>query len=181
MQTSVTQLKAGNFASAGLAPDGSLLWPQAPDIYPARPAPRGVPEAPGSTALQVLLVGARRPEQWLGSARLLTQPVSTQVAKDGAEALRLTGTKAFDIILIDVDTSVLDGLFLIARLRRAEAERPEGAPVPVLVYTAMHAPPFEAILRYRGVNDVLQKSASVQSIGECLQRWCPSRYRLAQC
>jgi DNA-binding response OmpR family regulator len=126
-----------------------------------------------------MLVGARNPEHWLERARLLSQNIATQVAHDGAAAQCLASRVPFDLILIDVDTSVLDGLFLIARPRRAETERPEPSRVPVLVFTAMHTPPFEALLRYRGIDDVLHKDASAQVLADCLQRWCPQKCQLA--
>lgn len=55
--------------------------------------------------------------------------VTTSVS-DGESALRLTGTEEFDLVILDLGLPEMDGLEVLAELRRS------GSEVPVLILTA---------------------------------------------
>ncbi|WP_428423313.1 response regulator [Methylibium sp.] len=131
---------------------------------------------PRSPSLSVLLVGSCEPQQRLTCAMLSQWEIATKVARDGVEAVQLASEQDFDVILIDVDTSVLDSLFVTERIRRSERAHPARRPVPVMAYTAMDRPPCEALVRRSGMNDVLKKSTDGVAMSECLQRWCASHF-----
>ncbi len=61
---------------------------------------------------------------------LQAQGYATAVAADGDEALRLARDGAFDLMLLDLGLPGLDGLRVLAELRRAQV------PTPVIVVTA---------------------------------------------
>ena len=82
----------------------------------------------------VLVVDDDRTTRHLASALLAKAGMKTAVAKDGAEALRLISARRFDLVLLDVWMPRMDGLELLARLRR------RGAPPKVLVMTSDDTP-----------------------------------------
>jgi CheY-like chemotaxis protein len=126
--------------------------------------------------IRVLLSGAGLPQQRATRELLTSLRVDSEVAQDGVEASRLAAAKVFDVVLIDVDASLLDGLFATAFIRRFERATPSRRPTPVVAYTGMEPPPFEALLKHTGANDVLRKSSAAAGMSECLARWCPGKF-----
>lgn len=128
-------------------------------------------------SVRVLLAGAR-PAQQRQTLELLTSlRVDSDVAQDGVEANRLIVTGAFDVVLLDVDTSLLESLFVTAAVRRFERDTPSRRPTPVVAYTGLEPPPLEALLMHTGANDVLRKSSAAAGMTECLARWCPEKFQ----
>jgi two-component system, sensor histidine kinase and response regulator len=95
--------------------------------------------------------------------------ITPTLAEDGVEAVALAGSRAFDLILMDLQMPLLDGLAATKRIRVAEHER-LAARVPVLAYTS-HALDRE-LLRDCGLDGVLDKPCTAQALQECLLRWC---------
>jgi len=127
--------------------------------------------------LQVLVVDDN-PESHLEATELLSvwgiEPV---LASDGAEAVALADEKDFDLILMDLNMPVLDGLFATQQIRRAEAQNLR-ARAPVVAYTSSAFSDFDpevpnALLRSRGFDGLLIKPSNARSMKACLARWCP--------
>jgi CheY-like chemotaxis protein len=91
--------------------------------------------------------------------------VTPALAENGAEAVALAETQAFDLILMDLQMPVLDGLGATKRIRVFEQER-STARVPVLAYTSCAL--GGNLLRDCG----LDKPCNAQALQECLVRWC---------
>jgi CheY-like chemotaxis protein len=156
---------------------------------PSRQAPGLIAWSTDASVLQLasrthpihaLLAGARPAQQRVTCAILADLQVNALVAQDGVEAAHLAREHAFDIVLIDVDTSVLDSLFVTARIRLFERETPSRRPAPVVAYTGMEPTPFEALLKHTGANDVLRKSEAAVGMSACLNRWCPGKFDAAR-
>ena len=58
------------------------------------------------------------------------------VASDGAQALALLADACFDLVLMDMQMPVMDGLAATRALRAQETARGETAPVPVIMLSA---------------------------------------------
>jgi len=88
------------------------------------------------------------------TALLAASPVELVFAEDGVQALDAWRTRAFDLILMDVNMPVLDGLAALGEIRRAE---PAGTRIPVWMLTANVFD--EDVARYRqgGADGVLRK------------------------
>jgi CheY-like chemotaxis protein len=90
-------------------------------------------------------------------------------AADGAEAVLTAARVRLDLILMDLQMPVLDGLGATRQIRRAEQEQTRGR-VPVVAYTSAS----RQGLRWSefGIDDVLDKPCERQAMQECLLRWC---------
>ena len=97
------------------------------------------------------------------------------LAADGAEAVALAAELQLDLILMDLQMPVLDGLGATTAIRRFEAARSRPA-VPVVAYSS--ACPGAHVLARHGLNGSLSKPCGHQELEDCLVRWCPT-YRSA--
>ncbi len=97
------------------------------------------------------------------------------LAADGAEAVALAREMHFDLILMDLQMPILDGLAATAAIRRLESScsRPEA---PVVAYSSITL--SASVLASHGMNGSLAKPCAEQDLEDCLVQWCPT-YRSA--
>jgi CheY-like chemotaxis protein len=76
----------------------------------------------------------------------------------------------FDLILMDLQMPVLDGLDATVAIRRFEKSRLLPA-VPVLAYSS--AFPGAGVLAAHGMSGSLVKPCEDRDLEDCLVRWCP--------
>jgi CheY-like chemotaxis protein len=124
--------------------------------------------------LRVLLVDDHRHNRKAGGALLSGLGIDPVVACDGAEALRLVKERDFDIVLMDINMPIMDGLAATEEIRRFERANPSRSNVPVIAYSSAEL--STAILRFVGLNGVLRKPADALAMSECLQRWCGAKF-----
>ncbi len=93
-------------------------------------------------------------------------------AADGAEAVALAAEMRLDMILMDLQMPVLDGLGATGQIRRAE-QRAARARVPVVAYSALTG--NAAWLARHGFDDALDKPCELRALRACLLRWGPAR------
>ena len=127
---------------------------------------------PQLTALRVLVADDTPIHQVQTCELLASFGVTPVLAKDGAEVVRLACTHAFDLILMDLQMPVLDGMAATTQIRRHEQSHSRTR-VPVLAYTLAlgHSAPF---LHKYGMDGALEKPASAAMLREALVRWCPA-------
>jgi CheY-like chemotaxis protein len=101
--------------------------------------------------------------EWRGMLPLL--------ALDGDEAVALACELHFDLILMDLQMPILDGLGATSAIRRFEADMSRPA-VPVIAYSSMS--PGAGLLAMHGINGCLSKPCEDQELEDCLVRWCPT-------
>ena len=104
------------------------------------------------------------------SALLDSRGLVTVLAQDGAEAVALACETDFDLILMDLQMPVLDGLSAAAAIRRCEKADSRPA-VPVVAYSSM--PPSAGVLAACGIDGSLAKPCDDQELEDCLVQWCP--------
>jgi CheY-like chemotaxis protein len=142
-----------------------LLGPEAPQSHPT------VLPTPAPAKRTRVMVVDDNPDHRMAIHELLTnRGITPMLAADGAEAVALAGDHQLDIILMDLQMPVLDGLAACREIRRGELERGRFR-VPVLAYTSMPAP--ASLLRQCGLDAVLEKPCSAGALDACLARWCP--------
>ncbi len=94
-------------------------------------------------------------------------------AADGAQAVALANELRLDLILMDIQMPVLDGLAATREIRRVERELAR-ARVPIVAFTSSRSIPTR-LLRDFGLDAVLDKPCNAQALSDCLLRWCPSK------
>ncbi len=126
-------------------------------------------EAHGLTngCFSVLLVEDNRLNR-LVNGKLLEQLGHTaREAADGRQALDQLSRYRFDVVLMDVEMPVMDGLEAVRRLRAGEAG-PEAAHVPVLALTAHSSAHERRRARDAGMNGFLSKPFSSEALRNAL-------------
>ncbi|WP_158219882.1 response regulator [Ideonella sp. A 288] len=176
---------SGNLAVGSLAPSGlpgvdgggTAAVPRAaaePDAAPAWDIAGASAQLGGS--VRVLVVDDNPMNLTLMSALIESRGLVPVVAADGAEAVALACGLRFDLILMDLQMPILDGLGATSAIRRFEAHSSRAA-VPVLAYSS--APPGANLLAAHGLNGSLNKPCELQELEDCLAQWCPA-YRSLQ-
>jgi signal transduction histidine kinase/ActR/RegA family two-component response regulator len=116
---------------------------------------------PRSGPLRVLAAEDNAANRRVLALALESAPVSLTFAEDGAMALDLWRSAAFDLVLMDVNMPVLGGRDAVREIRKAEAA---GRRVPIWMLTANVFP--EDIARYRedGADGALRKPLDVAAL-----------------
>lgn len=146
------------------------------DFHPAA-GPRGpVDSATGEIMVEILphvLVVDDNPEHQMAVSEMLSlYGIEPRLASDGAAAVELATAEQFDIILMDLQMPVLDGLAACKQIRRFEMEHGR-VRVPVVAYTSRAV--ADSVLTACGLDAVLEKPCSAEALGTCLERWSPSK------
>ncbi|HZH45666.1 MAG TPA: response regulator, partial [Roseococcus sp.] len=161
---------AGEAPEPGLV-QATLLKPALPTrlrdallaaLDPARPVARppsaGQPPAPppatGEPPLRILLVEDNATNQLVMKAILGRSHCEVTVAADGSVAVGMAGERVFDVILMDLQMPVMDGLEATRQIRRGLGPNRR---TRIIGLTAAVGPDFEAQCRAAGMDDYLGK------------------------
>jgi CheY-like chemotaxis protein len=139
-------------------------------------APPWAAPASAVSPLRVLVVDDCPVNQLLAGTLLARWGIRPILASEGAQAVRLAAEAAFDLILMDVDMPVMNGLEATARIRGFDAARATHRGVPVVAYTGGPFPSDDRELRMSGMDAVLHKPCAAGEMAACLQRLCPERF-----
>ena len=136
---------------------------EASAVQPDAAAPAAIEARPAG---EVLLVEDNEINQRLAIALLERAGYSVTLAVNGLQALERFGARSFDLILMDLQMPVMDGLEATRRIR--DIERQSGArPTPVIALTASVRPQDRDVCLAAGMDDFLAKPINV---GELLER-----------
>ena len=128
----------------------------------------------------MLLVEDNAVNQMVARQMLEMAGVRVEVADDGAQALALLdtpGAPPFDLVLMDMQMPVMDGLNATREIRR----RPELAGLPVVAMTANALDDDRQRCEEAGMNDFLVKPVDPEALWGMLRRWVrqPQRSELS--
>ncbi|MDP8265746.1 MAG: ATP-binding protein [Candidatus Aceula meridiana] len=146
----------------------------------AEPSKRKLPliketSAKGLRILNILLAEDNKLNQKIATKLLEKRGWLVEVVENGQEALDRAGEKNFDIILIDVQMPVLDGLEATRIFRKQESETGKHIPIVAMTAKAMVedktkcleagmdaylSKPIDAITVYETIEQVLEKGDS---------------------
>jgi signal transduction histidine kinase/CheY-like chemotaxis protein len=114
------------------------IVPVAPASKPGSPPEPAVPEAVVSHPLKILAAEDNRINRML-LGRILEKAGHRAVfAENGVEALRLWENGGFDLLLMDLQMPVMDGLEAAQEIRRREAGNAAHTPIIAVTARAMH-------------------------------------------
>lgn len=128
----------------------AVLQVLAPAATALPPPPRALRE---ERPLRILLVEDNATNQLLMRALLARIGAEVMVAGNGAEAVEHACAEAFDVILMDLQMPVMDGLEATREIRRAGLNRE----TRIVGLTAAVGPEFERQCREAGMDDYLSK------------------------
>ena len=118
----------------------------------------------------VLLVEDNPTNQRVAQLYLERAGCEVAMAADGREALAALESRRFDIVLMDVQMPVMDGLEATRRIR--ESERGRRTPIIALTANAMKQQVDEC--KANGMDDVLPKPIDREQLGAMLDRYAPA-------
>jgi PAS domain S-box-containing protein len=162
-------------ASASLLPGASTAAGSAAPAPGAEPreagvSVTGVPMAgvAGEGAVRILLVDDVPLNQELARAVLEAAGHAVDVVGDGASAIAAVQAHAYDLVLMDVQMPVMDGLTAARRIRALDhpARR-----VPIVAMTANVLPDQVAACRAAGMDDHVAKPFRREALQAVIARW----------
>jgi CheY-like chemotaxis protein len=142
---------------------------------PALAAPGGIDTiAPGTAEARrarVLVVDDNEVNLLIAGEMLSHAGAEVHTAEDGAKALQRLQSETFDLVFMDMQMPVMDGLQATREIRRQEAAQPAGARVPVIALTANLQPGVHELCQAAGIDDVLHKPVDFELLRERLAHW----------
>ncbi len=150
---------------------GSTLWfvlplPRAPEESATADLAASAPPVPGGG--RILLAEDMPLNQELVRSALAASGYEVDVACDGAEAVEAVLTKSYDVILMDVQMPVMDGLSATRAIRRLPGP---ACRVPIIAMTANVLPPQIAQCREAGMDDHIGKPFRREVLSATIARW----------
>ncbi|HEX8705651.1 MAG TPA: response regulator [Myxococcaceae bacterium] len=136
-------------------------------VTPAAPAGSATPAASG----RVLLVEDNRINQQVALIMLEREGYRVTCVSDGQQALDALARDSFDMVLMDVQMPVMDGLEATRRIRAAETSRR----LPVVALTANAMAGMEAQFAEAGMDDFVPKPFERQRFLATVRRWVENR------
>jgi two-component system sensor histidine kinase/response regulator len=118
---------------------------------------------------RVLLVEDNELNQQVARELLATVGVDVEVADNGEVALRRLQSGSYDLVLMDVQMPVMDGLECTTRIRQL----PEFAHLPILAMTANAMAGDRERSLAAGMNDHVTKPIDPAELFDALHRWLP--------
>jgi PAS domain S-box-containing protein len=139
------------------------------DLESGVAGPEEPDERPQDRPLRILLAEDNRVNQTVAVAMLAKRGHQVRVAVDGQEALDLLDDGDFDLVLMDVQMPVLDGITATALIREREAEGP-GRRIPIIAMTAHAMAGDRERCLEAGMDDYVSKPIDARNLFEAISR-----------
>jgi PAS domain S-box-containing protein len=118
--------------------------------------------------LKVLLVEDNKVNQIVTTRLLEKMGCQVELACDGTSAISSIEATAHDLVLMDLNMPVVDGLEATRRIRRLSTAR---SCVPIVALTASATNKDRAACLAAGMNDYLRKPMEIRALRRALERW----------
>ena len=120
------------------------------------------------TAPRILLVEDNKINQKVALALLGRLGYSADLAENGLEAVEATKRQRYELILMDMQMPVMDGLEATRRIRSSEGANVD---CPIIALTANAMQSDQQACRAAGMNDFLSKPFNREVLAACFLRW----------
>ena len=144
----------------------TLTFPLA-QAYSAEAVTEAPQEENTLQGLRVLLAEDNDINQMIAEELLQAKGVDVRIVGTGQEALDALEKESFDVVLMDIQMPVMDGLTAALRIR----SRPEYAELPIIAMTAHAMTGDREISLDSGMNDHITKPIDPELLYAVLERW----------
>jgi signal transduction histidine kinase/DNA-binding response OmpR family regulator len=144
---------------------------------PAAPAPRAQPGL--RTDIRILLAEDNPVNQKVALLQLRRLGYAADVVSDGAQVLAALRSRTYDLVLMDQQMPVMDGLEATRRIRAGQDGDGLPAQLPIVAMTANAMAGDRETCLAAGMNDYLAKPVRAESLEAVLRRLLPRGELLA--
>jgi PAS domain S-box-containing protein len=157
----LAELMDGRVGYLSVEGEGARFWFEI--AAPERAAPRDAPEPEGGwlSGLRVLVVEDNPTNRLVATTMLRQLGAEVETADDGAQGLAAVQRSNFDLIFMDIQMPVMDG---VEATRRIRALAPPKCQTPIVATTANVMPDQLLTYRQSGINGVVAKPISPQAL-----------------
>lgn len=105
------------------------------------------------------------------SAMLEDHGCKVVCVEDGAAAVEAMEREQFDLVFMDIQMPIMDGVEATQTVRRRETDRR----TPIVAVTASAIGGDDAAFRAAGIDDLIEKPINERTIVDALRRWLPQQ------
>ena len=174
----LVQLMNGQIGADSQLGEGTTVWFSVPLKRCAEPVaqptepPRGTDAPRGTSAGRILVAEDNRTNQEVARRHLERAGHSVRVVCNGEDAVAVSQSEPFDLILMDIQMPVMDG-YEATRQISEEADR--AGEVPILALTADASVETREACYAAGMREVLTKPVRRDVLVEAVDRWLAVR------
>ena len=128
----------------------------------------GLASAPGP----VLLAVANRALDRLATDFVNSHPGASSYFCAQADAVDFVCGRAVDLILLDVDVSLMAGFVLAAYIRAADRGRDDCGSVAIVAATSSECKFQDCLVGGSAIDGALKMPCDSRVFGDCVDRWC---------
>ncbi len=128
-----------------------------------------------SRPVRVLIADDNITNQRVAMGILAKMGVRADAVANGSEVLAALKTLTYDLVLMDVQMPVMDGLEATKRIRDAEAIQPGSGRVPIIAMTAGTLQGDRENCSLAGMDDFVSKPIMPQALAQVLAQWLPKK------
>jgi CheY-like chemotaxis protein len=140
--------------TAGIAPSAEPATEAASNGHPRR--------------LKILVAEDNKVNQIVTVRMLQKMGCQADLACDGASAISSVEANSYDLVLMDLNMPLVDGLEAARRIRRMPTAQSR---VPIVALTASASDEIKSRCLAAGMNDYLSKPMEIQALRRALDRW----------
>ncbi|SFJ95636.1 PAS domain S-box-containing protein [Desulfomicrobium apsheronum] len=166
----LTQMMGGSLSVDSAPGQGTaicLALPLRIPVVPDEPAQDSSPDRHSPRGLRILMAEDDEVNLWAGRRMLEKLGHTVTAVMNGREALRILDDQEFDLIFMDIQMPILDGVETTRAIRKRGGAQ---AKVPIIAMTAYAMTGDREIFLQAGMNDYLAKPVQLETLELAIQR-----------